>query len=126
MDDSRLALAKALRELADGSSEAALRSALSRSYYSIFHAANVLFGGVSHANIAAKLGSLDASLKERMEKLQQLRMQADYDPKFLEREFKGNFEQFQVDARRGVEEGLTVFNRVLGEIDQRSIVRELG
>ena len=119
-DSLRLALAKGLRELADGSSEAVLRTALSRSYYSVFHAAYVLFGSVSHADIAMKLGSLDPKLGEQMEKLQQLRMQADYDPKFLEREFKGNFEQFQVDARLRVEEGLTVFNRVLGEIERKS------
>ena len=55
MVDSRLELAKALRELADGSSEAALRNALSRSYYSIFHAANVLF--------AKRLGSVDLELE---------------------------------------------------------------
>src|SRR5882672_4739090 len=120
IDSSRLALAKALRELADGSSEAALRGALSRSYYSIFHAANVLFGKVSHGDIAEKLGSLDAKLGAQIEKLQQLRMQADYDPKFLEREFKGNFEQFQIDVRRQVDEGLTVFNRILGEIERNS------
>jgi hypothetical protein len=119
-DSPRLSLAKALRESADGSSEAALRSALSRSYYSVFHAAYVLFGKVSHKDIATKLGSLDPRLKEQVERLQQLRMLADYDPKFLEREFKGNFERFQVDARHQVDEGLTVFNRILGEIDRDS------
>jgi hypothetical protein len=117
---ARWMLAKALRELADGSSETALRNALSRSYYSIFHAAYVLFGKVSHNDVATKLASLDPRLKEQVEKLQQLRMLADYDPKFLEREFKGNFEQFQVDAKRQIEVGLTVFNRILGEIERES------
>jgi len=119
-DNSRLALARSLRELADGSSEAALRSALSRSYYSIFHAANALFGKVDHGDIAKKLGSLDPGLELRIKKLQQLRMQADYDPKFLEREFKGNFERFQIDARQQVDEGRVVFNRILVEIERNS------
>lgn len=120
MADSRLALAKALRELADGSSEVALRSALSRSYYSIFHAANVLLGKVDHDDIAERLGAVDPELEERVRKLQQLRSQADYDPRLVEREFKGNLERFQIDARQQVDEGLTVFNRILGEIERNS------
>ena len=115
---SRLTLAKALRELADGSSEVDLRSSLSRSYYSIFHAANVLFGKVSHGEIAKRLAGIDSELEVRVEKLQQLRSQADYDPKFVEREFKGNLEQFRLDVRHQVEEGLLVFNRILEEIER--------
>jgi uncharacterized protein (UPF0332 family) len=61
-----LVLAKALRELADGSSEAALRGALSRSYYSIFHAANVLLGKLTHEEIAEKLGEIDPELGARV------------------------------------------------------------
>jgi uncharacterized protein (UPF0332 family) len=117
-DSSRLVLAKALRELADGSSEAALRSALSRSYYSIFHAANVLLGKVDHEDIAEKLGAIDPELEARVKRLRQLRSQADYDPRFVEREFKGSLEKFQLDARDRINEGLTVFNRILGEIER--------
>jgi uncharacterized protein (UPF0332 family) len=116
--DSRLELAKALRELADGSTEAALRNALSRSYYSIFHAANVLFGKVSHGEIAKRLGSVDPELEAQVDKLQRLRSQADYDPSFVEREFKGDLDQFRLDVRRQVDEGLSVFNRVVREIEQ--------
>jgi len=118
--DSRLALAKALRELADGSSEATLRSALSRSYYSIFHAANVLLGKVTHENVAEKLGEIDPELGARVKNLRQLRSLADYDPSFVEREFKGDLEKFQRDARDRVNEGLTVFNRIVGEIERNS------
>ena len=115
---SRLALAKALRELADGSTEAALRNALSRSYYSIFHAANVLLGKVSHGDIAKRLGAIHVELEARVEKLQQLRALADYDPKLVEREYKGDLEQFRLDVRKQVEEGLSVFNRILREIER--------
>jgi hypothetical protein len=118
LSSSRWILAKALRELADGSSEAALRNALSRSYYSIFHAANVLFGKVTHEDIARKLGGIDPELEGRVKKLQQLRSLADYDPGFVEREFKGSLEQFRLDVRRQVDEGLSVFNRVLSEIER--------
>jgi len=116
--DSRLELAKTLRALADGSSEVLLRSTLSRSYYSIFHAPKVLFGRVSHSDIAKKLGGIDPELESRMEKLQQLRSQADYDPMFVEREFRGDLEQFRLDVRRQVHEGLSVFIRVLDEIER--------
>jgi uncharacterized protein (UPF0332 family) len=120
--NSRLALAKALRELADGSGEAALRSALSRSYYSIFHAANALLGKVSHGDLAKRLGEIDSELELRVEKLQQLRSQADYDPRFVEREFKGDLEWFRLDVRRQVEDGLAVFNRIVSEIERNANV----
>jgi hypothetical protein len=118
ISNSRWVLAKGLRELADGSGEAALRDALSRSYYSIFHAANVLFGKVTHDDIARKVATLDSELEGRVRKLQQLRSLADYDPGFVEREFKGNLEQFRLDVRRQVDEGLSVFNRIVSEIER--------
>jgi hypothetical protein len=73
-DDSRLSLAKALRELVDGSSEAALRSALSRSYYSIYRVANALLGKVDHHDIAERLAKIDPELQAKVEKLKQLRI----------------------------------------------------
>jgi len=118
--DSRLELAKALRELADGSSEAALRSALSRSYYSIFHAAYVLLGKVDHDDIAKQLEKIFPGIEERVERLHKLRSLADYDPNFVEREYKGNIENFQLDAKERISEGLTVFNRILGEIERKA------
>ena len=113
-------LAKALRELADGSSEAALRNALSRSYYSIFHAANVLFGKVTHEDIAEKLGEIDPELGARVKDLRRLRSLADYTPGFIDSEYSGSLELFKDDARHQVNEGLKVFNRIMREIDERS------
>jgi uncharacterized protein (UPF0332 family) len=118
--DSRLALAKALRELADGSSEAALRSALSRSYYSIFHAANVLLGKVTHEDIAEKLGEVDPELGARVKELRRLRSLADYTPGFIDLEYGGDVELFKQEARDMVNEGLRVFDRIVREIEQRS------
>jgi hypothetical protein len=70
--NARLELARALRESADGSSEVALRAALSRSYYSIFHAAEVLLGKVTHENIVKWLGAIDPELAARVKKLRQV------------------------------------------------------
>ncbi len=118
-DSSRLALASGLRELADGSSEAALRSALSRSYYSIFHAANVLLGKVSHEDIAEKLGEFDPDIGARVKEVKRLRSLADYAPGFVELEYGGSFEVFKEQARRQVDEGLKLFDRIVREIKQR-------
>jgi uncharacterized protein (UPF0332 family) len=119
-DSSRLALAKGLREQADGSSEAALRSALSRSYYSIFHAATVLDRKIRHHNIASKLESIEKGLGEKAVALYELRQDADYDPGFIDKRYGGIFEAFKEDARHQVNEGLKVFNRILREIDDRA------
>jgi hypothetical protein len=37
---------------------------------------------------------------------------------FVEREFRGDLEQFRLDVRRQVDEGLSVFIRVLDEIER--------
>jgi uncharacterized protein (UPF0332 family) len=119
-DDSRLALANALRELADGSSEAALRSALSRSYYSIFHAAKVLDRRIGHHNIVLELEKVEKGLGEKTGALKELRQGADYTPGFIDSEYGGSVEVFKEEARRQVNEGLWVFNRIVQEIAERS------
>jgi uncharacterized protein (UPF0332 family) len=63
---ARLSLAMKLRELADNSSEIAIRSSLSRSYYAIFHAVDVLFDDVNHENLISKVELLDRTLADRM------------------------------------------------------------
>ena len=120
MVDSRLALAKALRELADGSSEAALRSALSRSYYSIYHAAKVLDRKIDHHNIASDLEKVEKGLGEKAGALYELRQGADCNPGFIDLEYGGSVEVFKEEARRQVNEGLKVFDRIVREIEERS------
>src|SRR5271163_5008760 len=119
-DSSRLALAKGLRELADGSSEAALRSALSRSYYSIYHAAKVLDGKIEHDNLVTELEKVEKGLGEKAGAIKQLRARADYTPGFIDLEYGGNLEVFKREARRQVNEGLNVFDRIIREIEERS------
>jgi hypothetical protein len=114
--DSRLTLAKGLRELADRSSEIELRNALSRSYYSIYHAAKVLWPKVDHHNIAEELGKLDRQAGLDLEILQRLRSLADYDPQFVEREFGGDLGRFRNEVRTRLEDGAVVFQRIVLEI----------
>ncbi len=117
LDTSRLELARRLRELADGSSEAQLRAALSRSYYSIYHIAKVLVEKVDHRNISEELGRIDPELGRKIEVLKKLRNQADYTPDMVEREFGGDLDFFRSEVRRQVDEGLFVYKRILRELE---------
>ncbi len=118
-DKARLGLAKRLRELADNSSEAQLRASLSRSYYSIYHAAKVLLDNVHHHNIAKELGGIDPKLGEDVEVLRKLRDQADYDPALVGREFGGDQDLFRGEVKKQVDKGLTVFRRILRELENK-------
>jgi uncharacterized protein (UPF0332 family) len=118
--DARLVLARGLRESADGSSEVALRAALSRSYYSIFHSARVLDRKIRHRNIASELEKVEKGLGEKAGALYELRQGADYNPGFIDERYGGSVEAFKEDARRQVNEGLRVFERIVREIEERS------
>jgi uncharacterized protein (UPF0332 family) len=119
-DNSRLALARSLRELADGSSEAALRSALSRSYYSIYHAAKVLDRKIDHDNLVSELEKIEKGLGERAAVVKDLRAKPDYNPGLVNLEYGDNIELFKREARHQVNEGLKVFERIVREIEERS------
>ena len=119
MTDSRMILARSLRELADNSSEVQLRNALSRSYYSILHAANALVGKVDHHIVVEELSKIDAKNGDAVETLQKLRAQADYDPDFVLREFGGDLELFRIEVRKRVEEGRTIFRWISSEIERK-------
>jgi uncharacterized protein (UPF0332 family) len=114
--DSRIRFARSLRELADRSSEAEMRNALSRSYYSIYHAAKVLSPKIDHHNIAEELGRFDQQVGLDIEILQKLRSQADYDPRFVEREFEGSLELFRIQVQERVEQGRRIFRWLMDEI----------
>jgi hypothetical protein len=117
-DSSRLALARGLRELADGSSEAAVRTALSRSYYSILHVAQVLDKKIRPDSLALELEKIEKGLGEKAGRLKDLRAKADYNPRFVEIEYGGDIELFKQETRHRVNEGLTVFDRIVREIEE--------
>ena len=124
----RLELAVQLRELADHASEAELRSSLSRSYYSIYHAARELgeIGykeKVDHPNIVEFLGKVDPQLKESVGAFKRLRSQADYDETLIKREFGGDLEGFRAEVLKQLDESRLVFRSILLEIEK---FKELG
>ena len=119
----RRAFATALRESADHYlSEQALRDAISRSYYSVFHLGCILLGRGhgSHDDFLRDLKTrLDASddLWMKVKQLQELRIQADYRFDALRRIYGGDVEKFQEAAF----EGLTLGREVYGELLRRIV-----
>ncbi len=119
MADARLELAKKLREEADGSSEAALRNKLSRSYYSIFHAAHALLGRyVDHPNLARELSKLDVGLADDVRNMARLRSSADYDVTYVQKNFS-SLEAFRLEVRDQVQKGLEIFTDIVSRIEAK-------
>lgn len=120
--DSILVLAKRLRELADGLNEAELRSSLSRSYYSVFHAARALGkterNKVSQGNVVEVMSEVDQNLGTLIAELRDIRHKADYDDTYVEREFGGDIEIFRSEVRRRLDQGSFAYQRILLEIER--------
>ena len=122
--DSTLDLARRLRELADGLNEAELRSALSRSYYSVFHAARVLGRvgpgkKVTQGNVVEVMSDFDQHLGASIRELRNTRHKADYDENYVERDFGGDLEIFRSEVRKLLDQGLLAYRRIVTEIQQR-------
>lgn len=125
MDDperrARLALAQAIRESADHSSEQALRNALSRSYYSVFHVGCSILGKGfgDHKQFLRELkqflkelrGSVGDELGSKVEKLQDLRIQADYRFDAVGRVYE-SLEEFRRQAADGLRLGQEVYREL--------------
>jgi uncharacterized protein (UPF0332 family) len=118
----RLRLADGFRRSADGySSERALRDALSRSYYSVFHLGCALLGRGygNHAqflkDLRERLGSND-QLCDKVERLEELRIQADYRFDAVKRLYDGDSQRFREEAFRGLALGLETYNELLERI----------
>jgi uncharacterized protein (UPF0332 family) len=118
----RRIFAEALRESADRYlSEQALRDALSRSYYSVFHLGCILlakgYGNQKEflKDLKAHLGPGDG-LGKRVEDLQKLRTLADYRFDALRREYGGDVEKFREAAFEGLELGREVYSELLERI----------
>jgi len=118
----RRVFAAALRESADRYlSEQALRDALSRSYYSVFHLCCILlgkgYGGQKGFlnDLKAHLGASD-DLAERVKRLQDLRIEADYLFDALKRKYGGDVDKFRKAAFEGLELGREVYSELLERI----------
>lgn len=125
--NSRLALARALRESADHSSEQEIRDALSRSYYAVFHVGCVLVGrGLgNHREFLQELRALlsddaeGSSLMAKIEEIQRLRIQADYQFDAVERYYEGSLGKFQEAAANALGLGREVCQHLLNRITAR-------
>ena len=120
--EERRVFAAALRESADRYlSEQALRDALSRSYYSVFHLGCILLGkGYGNQkeflkDLKAHLGAGDG-LGKRVEDLQKLRTLADYRFDALKREYSGDVEKFREAAFDGLRLGREVYSELLERV----------
>jgi len=119
--EERLGLATALRQSADHYlSEQALRDALSRSYYSVFHLGCILLGRGyrSHKqflrDLQRKLGVTD-DVWQKVKRLQELRIEADYRFDGLRQIYGGDPARFQ----RAAFEGLALGQDVYGKLRRR-------
>jgi len=121
----REALAQALRQSADRYlSEQALRDALSRSYYSVFHLGCILLGrGYGNheqflKDLQGQLGTTD-DLWRKMKRLQDLRIEADYRFDALKQIYGGNPTKFRDEAFDGLALGREVYGELAKLIRKR-------
>lgn len=115
----RLALAEGMRENADRS-EQELRDALSRSYYSVYHAARVWAGkeegGLGHKRLIEEVKKKDSQVAKDLGELYRLRENADYDPQMVARDYNGDLERFRTMVSEKLDKARGVYNRILTEI----------
>lgn len=121
--EGRLRLAAALRGSADHYlSEQALRDALSRSYYSVFHLGCTLLGKGygNHDEFWKDLRDKVKSdgLSKRVESLREWRITADYRFDAVTRDYGGDPERFRNAASEALKLGQQVFNDLAERIDK--------
>ena len=127
--EARLSLAEKLRESADHSSEQELRDALSRSYYSVYHAARVLVGKeqgrLKHGELQDKLkeiskrGEIDEKLAEAVKELYRLRENADYTPEMVIRDYGSDLERFRSPVAANLEKGRETYRQIVSLIEKQ-------
>ncbi len=121
--EARLTLAQQLRESADHSSEQALRDSLSRSYYSIFHVGCALLGKGfgDHKQFLRDLKSkVGDALGRKVEELQNLRIQADYEFDAVRNRYGGEFAEFRRKARDVLKLGEEAYLELRSLLDEES------
>ncbi|MGH9352603.1 MAG: hypothetical protein ACRD2G_10650 [Terriglobia bacterium] len=122
--EERRALGEALRRSANTYLvEQALRDALSRSYYSVFHLGCVLLGKGygSHQEFLRDLRNRvgeDDGLWEKMKRVQELRIESDYRFDALRRVYGGDLGKFQRAAFDGLALGREVYDELARRIEK--------
>lgn len=122
----RLALASRLRQSADRS-EQELRDALSRSYYSVYHAARAWVGsgkgGLGHGELEAKVRERDPELADTIHEFHILREKADYDPEMVGRDYKGDIERFRQRVNEALERSRAAYELIRRMIEDGAAVK---
>jgi hypothetical protein len=111
-DKQKLVLAEKLLESAEHSSEADMRNSISRMYYAVYHVAVVVVGNMAHGEIPDALEEREKGFGERFRRLYKLRQGADYDPDFVQRQFKG-LDDFRVRFRDEMEISRSLYDHLL-------------
>jgi len=116
-------MAQALRESADHYlSEQALRDALSRSYYSVFHLGCTLLGKGygNHDEFLKDLGEKvkNDGLSEGVKRLREWRITADYKFDAIARDYGGDSERFRNAASEALKLGQGVYKDLADRIDK--------
>ena len=113
---ARLELARKLRDRADHSSEQELRDALSRSYYSLYHAARVRIGrekgGLGHDRLREEVQAIDSELAATLKDLYRLRENADYNPEMVAQLYADNMERFREEADEALQRGSDAYRQI--------------
>lgn len=118
-NEARLLLAERMLEIAEHSSEAEMRSSISRLYYAVYHVALVLVGNKAHGEIPGALEELEAGLGKLYKALLILRQRADYDPGFVVQQFK-TIQNFRVQFPLEMEKARALYELLRQlEIDRR-------
>ncbi|GEM_PF-6757318 len=114
-------MAQALRESADHSSEQALRDALSRSYYSVFHLGCTLLGRGygNHDQFLKDFRErvVDNDLSNKMMYLKEWRITADYKFDVVTRQYGGDPEKFREEASKALKLGQEVYKDLAERIN---------
>jgi hypothetical protein len=114
---ARLKLAKGffgtIRLVVEGS-EYEVRNALSRCYYAFFHLCHAALGRYwGHRLVAKKIENLDASFGELVTTLQTLRIEADYIPDVVNKEYGGELGAYRLRASQVIAQSQIQFERML-------------
>jgi hypothetical protein len=107
----RLAMAAALIELAEHSSEAELRSSLSRLYYALYHVARELTGISDHGQLPTALDVVHPNLGSEFKLFRDLRARADYNPNFSKTFGSGS--EFRAATLRSLDDGRKLYEQLL-------------
>ncbi len=96
------------------SSEHEIRNALSRCYYSFFHLSHVVLGRYrGHELVATEIGDLDNALGQFVTTLQALRIEADYIPDVVRREYGGELAEYRLRANLVLAQAEAQFKRMI-------------